>query len=94
MKSGEDEADIRDLTEKEVSKRRVVMKRIKTDNLGVRKNFLTSGTMAQGTEETGIAEAFMFQRIKRNPLVSPGERLKLLCATSTKNGINPTDWIE
>jgi len=62
--------DVSEMSEKELEKARVVMKRIKSDNLGVRKDFLTSGTMAQGTEETGIAEAFMFQRIKRNPLAA------------------------
>jgi serine/threonine protein kinase len=70
LKKGEVEVDVRDLSEQEERKRRVIMKRIKRDNLGVRKDFLTSGTMAQGTEETGIAEAFMCQRIKRNPLAS------------------------
>lgn len=70
LKRGEDDSVVNELSEREEEKRRVIMKRIKRDNLGVRKNFLQAGTMAQGTEETGIAEAFFCQRIKRNPLAA------------------------
>lgn len=67
LRKGEEESD---LSDREEAKRKVIMKRIKRDNLGVRKNFVGGGTMAQGTEETGIAEAFFCQRIKRNPLAA------------------------
>ncbi|QDZ19188.1 protein kinase [Chloropicon primus] len=70
LKKGEEDSDLADLSEREEEARKVVMKRIKKDNLGVRKDFLAQGTMAQGTEETGLAEAFFCQRIKRNPLAA------------------------
>ena len=65
---GESAADYKSKTlTEEQAKRRVIMKRINRDNVGVRDNFLKSGTMSVGTEETGLAEAFMCRRIKRNP---------------------------
>ena len=48
LKRGEDDSVVNELSEQEEEKRRVIMKRIKRDNLEVRKNFLQAGTMAQG----------------------------------------------
>ena len=52
MNPGEELANVKNirsvLLDPDEEKRRVVLKRIKRDNLGVRADFLKTGTMAQG----------------------------------------------
>ena len=54
------------LTE-EQKRRRVALKRIKKDRQGVRADFLQQGTIAKGTEESGIAEQYMNGKLMRGP---------------------------
>lgn len=54
----------------EQKKRRVVLKRVNLDNSGVRQNFLKTGTMAKGAQETGVVESYMCEKVARSPLAS------------------------
>nr|AAO63769.1 protein kinase [Chlamydomonas reinhardtii] len=54
----------------EQKKRRVVLKRVNMDRQGVRQDFLKTGTLAKGSAETGMVEAYMCAKVKRNPLVA------------------------
>eukprot|EP00882_Tetradesmus_deserticola_P007090 GHRQ01007464.1.p1 GENE.GHRQ01007464.1~~GHRQ01007464.1.p1 ORF type:complete len:348 (+),score=112.45 GHRQ01007464.1:87-1130(+) len=54
----------------EQKQRRVVMKRVNLDRVGVRNNFLKAGTMAKGAAESGAVESYMCNKIKRNPVVA------------------------
>lgn len=48
--------------------RRVVLKRVNLDTIGVRADFLRSGTMARGAGETGKVEQYLCSRVSRNPM--------------------------
>ncbi|EFJ45526.1 hypothetical protein VOLCADRAFT_82302 [Volvox carteri f. nagariensis] len=54
----------------EQKKRRVVLKRVNMDRQGVRSDFLKTGTLAKGSAETGMVEAYMCAKIKRNPIAA------------------------
>jgi len=55
----------------EQKNRRVVLKKVNLDSNEIRGEFLGGGTIARGAGETGLAEAYMYSKIGRNPLVKP-----------------------
>ncbi|CAD7700518.1 unnamed protein product [Ostreobium quekettii] len=55
----------------EQKNRRVVLKKVNLDSNEIRGKFLGGGTIARGAGETGQAEAYMYSKIGRNPLVKP-----------------------
>ncbi|KAG2491716.1 hypothetical protein HYH03_009879 [Edaphochlamys debaryana] len=69
----------------EQKRRRVVLKRVNMDRQGVRDNFLSTGTLAKGSAETGMVEAYMCAKVKRNPLVAASCAEYLGYFTSTTN---------
>ncbi|GFR51243.1 hypothetical protein Agub_g13618 [Astrephomene gubernaculifera] len=51
----------------EQKKRRVVLKRVNMDRQGIRSDFLKTGTLAKGSAESGMVEAYMCAKVQRNP---------------------------
>jgi hypothetical protein len=47
------------MSESQVKRNRVVVKKVNADTEGVRTDFLKRGTMARGAAETGIAENYL-----------------------------------
>jgi serine/threonine protein kinase len=80
----------------EQKQRRVVLKRVNLDKGGVRRDFLSAGTMAKGAAESGVAESYMCAKVARNPWVqqSCAAYLGEFEAQEGANNINKgTQWL-
>jgi hypothetical protein len=80
---------------REEKNRRVVLKRVNIDRLGVRTEFLSRGTIAQGAAETGAIESYMNGRLARNLLMgsAAGYRGTFICDESNGGFTKDTQWL-
>lgn len=72
------------------------MKRVNLDTIGVRSDFLRSGTMARGAGETGKVEQYLCSRVSRNPLAraSCAQYLGEFVAEASEYGFTKgTQWL-
>ncbi|GLC37701.1 hypothetical protein PLESTB_000886900 [Pleodorina starrii] len=70
LTADDQQVTVRSKLTSEQKKRRVVLKRVNMDRQGVRSDFLKTGTLAKGSAETGMVEAYMCAKIKRNPIAA------------------------
>lgn len=80
---------------KDEKARRVVLKRVNIDRNPIRKDFLTSGTLAKGAGESGAVETYINSRLSRNLFVNSSARYKgeFICDESTGGFTRDTQWL-